>query len=288
MNKHYAVIGDPIAHSLSPVMHNIAFHDLKIDADYTRIQVKNQENSISEFLNMAKENLSGFNVTAPLKYSIIPFLDEISEASRFACSVNTVKVHDGKLFGDTTDGIGMECAVKRAFGISLEKKRILIVGAGGVAGALACHCVQKGVASVAIINRSIDKAEALSHRIKNVYPAFTVFVSSADDETKLKQLYHECDLVLQCTTLGMKETDPSPIRMEWISDDIPILDTIYLRTELQKQAKLKGNPVSNGLTMLLYQGVASFRIWTGKEPPVEKMYSALCEKTGTIPSSLHK
>ncbi len=271
----YAVIGDPISHSLSPIMHNAAFQALGMNAVYSAEHVLKDGDALPQFLDRARKTLCGFNITVPHKTAVIPFLDEISERSRLAMSVNTVTVKEGRLIGDTTDGTGLELAVQEAFGLELTKRHICIIGCGGVVRALAFHLANAGAASIAIINRTRDKADALLELVKVHFPMVECASAALADTALSGELLSRAELILQCTSVGLHEGDPTPIDSQLLPVQACYFDTIYRETELLKAARARGLRVSGGMGMLLHQGAASFRIWTDRQAPVEVMRQAL-------------
>ncbi len=269
----FAVIGDPIAHSLSPVMHNAALKSLNLEGTYEAHRVPLEE--LPEFAEYARKNLNGFNITVPHKKNIIPLLDEITEAAAFADSVNTVTVKDGKLYGDSTDGYGLETALFEAFGISVSGANIVFIGCGGAAHAAATYFAMRGAARIAILNRSVEKAIELAEKIKSKYPAVAAEAFPINDPESIKSAMKDAQIAIQCTSLGLKPDDPAPISAEYLPDGICYYDTIYKRTALYQAAEAKGIRCAAGLGMLLHQGARSLEIWTGKKAPVEVMRSAL-------------
>lgn len=269
----FAVIGDPIAHSLSPVMHNAALKSLELEGTYTAERVPLEE--LPQFAEYARKNLNGFNITVPHKKNIIPLLDEISEAAAFADSVNTVTVKDGKLLGDSTDGYGLETALFEAFGLSVCGANIVFIGCGGAAHAAATYFAMRGAARIAILNRSLDKAEELSGKLKAKYPAIIAEAYSISDDQAIRDAMNGAQIAIQCTSLGLKPEDPAPIPPELLPDGICYYDTIYKRTALYRAAEAKGLRCAAGLGMLLHQGARSLEIWTGRKAPVEVMRTAL-------------
>lgn len=270
---NFAVIGDPIAHSLSPVMHNAALKSLELEGTYTAERVPLEE--LPQFAEYARKNLNGFNITVPHKKNIIPLLDEISEAAAFADSVNTVTVKDGKLLGDSTDGYGLETALFEAFGLSVCGANIVFIGCGGAAHAAATYFAMRGAARIAILNRSLDKAEELSGKLKAKYPAIIAEAYSISDDQAIRDAMNGAQIAIQCTSLGLKPEDPAPIPPELLPDGICYYDTIYKRTALYRAAEAKGLRCAAGLGMLLHQGARSLEIWTGRKAPVEVMRTAL-------------
>ena len=269
---HFAVIGDPIAHSRSPLMHNAAFRALGIDADYTAIHVTRE--GLPDFLRSARTSLSGFNVTVPHKNAVIPFLDGVTPRASLAGSVNTVSVRDGKLFGDTTDGTGLERAVQEVFGLPLKSANVCILGCGGVVRALVFHLADAGCARIRILNRTAEKAAQLTDEILKHAPVLDCGFAALDDLPAVKNALDGSDLVIQCTSLGLRDGDGSPIDPALIPASACLFDTIYRETEILVRCRERGLRVSGGLPMLVHQGAESFRIWTGREAPVEVMRAA--------------
>ena len=269
---HFAVIGDPIGHSRSPLMHNAAFRALGIDADYKAIHVTRE--GLPDFLQQARTTLNGFNVTVPHKNAVIPFLDGITPRASLAGSVNTVSVRDGKLFGDTTDPIGLERAVQEVFGLPLKGANICILGCGGVVRALVFHLADAGCARLRILNRTAEKAALLTDEIHKHMPGLDCGFAALDDLPSVKSAFDGANMVIQCTSLGLKDGDGSPVDPALIPASACLFDTIYRETELLVRCRERGLRVSGGLPMLVHQGAESFRIWTGREAPVEVMRSA--------------
>lgn len=270
----YAVIGDPVAHSLSPVMHDAAFRALGLDADYAAFRVEAAR--LPAFMADARIRLKGFNVTVPHKQAVIPFLDEISDQARAAGSVNTVSVRDGRLLGDTTDGLGLELAVREAFGLEAKGLRILMIGCGGAVHAVARHLADAGAAAIRIANRTPEKALAMAESLRESAPASLIAEGAAlSDSDALRAFLADSDLLVQSTSLGLKSGDPPPVPPELIPESVCVFDMIYRETALLAACRARGMRVSNGAPMLLHQGAASFRIWTGLRPPLEAMRAAL-------------
>lgn len=269
---HFAVIGDPIGHSRSPLMHNAAFRALGIDADYTAVHVTRDD--LPDFLRRARTTLNGFNVTVPHKNAVIPFLDGITPRAALAGSVNTVSVRDGKLFGDTTDPTGLERAVMEVFGFPLKGAKVSILGCGGVVRALIFHLADAGCARIRILNRTVEKAAQLTEELRAHAPALDCGFAAIGDARAAKDALDGSDLVIQCTSLGLRDGDGSPVDPELIPASACLFDTIYRETDILARCRARGIRVSGGLPMLVHQGAESFRIWTGREAPVEVMRAA--------------
>jgi len=241
--KRFAVIGDPIAHSLSPNLHQEVYRQLELDVSFEQIHVT--PNSLDSFINSNK--LDGFNVTIPHKLSIIPFLKGLDEAAKTIGAVNCV--HNGK--GYNTDWIGFLKAMKLN-GVDLNGKNCTILGAGGAARAIAYGLVQADVNSILISNRTQAKADQLLDWINSIFP--TNFQSK------------NSDIIINCTPLGMWPDTESMPEVEIQNGQI-LADTIYnpLETAWLKAGKTKGAKTIGGLDMFIAQGLASADIWFGEK-----------------------
>ena len=241
--KRFAVIGDPIAHTLSPNLHQEVYRQLQLDASFEQIHVT--PNSLDSFINSNK--LDGFNVTIPHKLSIIPFLKGLDEAAKTIGAVNCV--HNGK--GYNTDWIGFLKAMELN-GVDLNGKDCTILGAGGAARAIAYGLVQADVNSILISNRTQTKADQLLDWINSIFP--TNFQSK------------NSDIIINCTPLGMWPDTESMPKVEIQNGQI-LADTIYnpLETAWLKAGKTKGAKTIDGLDMFIAQGLASADIWFGEK-----------------------
>lgn len=274
--RHFAVIGSPINHSLSPIMHNAAFQALGLDADYCPIHVPDNGVALRDFVEQSRFELSGFNVTVPHKQRIVQCIDELSPVGAMTGSINTVAVRDGRIFGTSTDGIGFELAVRDAFHYDLKDGAVALIGAGGAARAVAFQSVMQGVRRLTIINRTENHALALRDELLRHYSGMDVSCVVSSEFDAVARELSQSELAVQCTSLGLRHDDPDPLPLDVFPPDILFFDAIYSDTHLQSALRGRGNPVSNGLGMLLYQGVESFRFWfPGIEPPVEIMRNAL-------------
>ena len=243
--KHFAVIGDPISHSLSPMLHQEIYQQLGLDASFEKIHVI--PDNLHSFMN--SNELDGFNVTIPHKQSVIPFLDELDESAQTIGAVNCIK--NGK--GFNTDWIGFLQALE-INEFNLNGKDCTILGAGGAARAIAFGLVKAGVKSISIKNRTKDKAEQLLDWINSVF--------TNNDPSEIP------DVIINCTPLGMwPETESMPMALNEIKSNLTLVDTIYnpIETEWLKLGKEKGAKVIGGLDMFIAQGLASADIWFGKK-----------------------
>ena len=272
-----AVIGDPVAHSASPQMHNAALAELGIPARYSRIHVRPPE--LKKALALLRPaGFLGINCTIPHKPAVLAAVDEVDEGARRAGGVNTVVVApDGKLRGHSTDGPGFSNAVRECFGAGLGELRVLILGAGGGAGrAIAMQCAAEKCQSLMLINRSLDKLEPVLDAVAEIYP-FDRVGSGDFSDVFLRAGLKTSDLVVNCTALGMKPGDASPVPAKFLEARHLLYDTIYVghRTPLLAAGDAVGARGANGLPMLLHQGALSFRLWFGQDPPLETMRAAL-------------
>lgn len=272
-----AVIGDPVAHSASPPMHNAALVALGIPARYTRLHIKPDE--LTEALGLLHgAGFIGINCTIPHKAGVLNAVDIADDGAKRAGGVNTVVVRpDGKLHGFSTDGPGFSRAVRESFDTELRDLRVLVLGAGGGAGrAIAMQCAEEQCPALTLLNRSLDKLEPLLDDIAKVYPFDRV--SSGDlSDLFLKIGLANSDLIVNCTALGMNPGERSPVPAKYLTASHLIYDTVYVghRTPLLTAGDSVGARGANGLSMLLHQGVLSFRHWFQREPDIEVMRAAL-------------
>ena len=269
----YAVIGNPIAHSLSPVMQNAAFRALDLDAEYVPIHVLNDE--VAAFVEKAGKTLCGFNITVPHKKAVIPCLDEVEENARIAGSVNTVTIRDGKLSGCSTDGYGLQTALEEAFSFEIKGNDLLFAGCGGAARAVAFHFARMGLRKLYILNRTLETAQNLIRDVQQYYPAMEGEAAALSDKECCQEFLRKVPVMIQCTSLGLHPEDPSPVPLEFLHRDLQVFDTIYKPTALLRYCKENRIRYATGLGMLLHQGARSFSIWTGREAPLEVMRNAL-------------
>ena len=273
--KHFAVIGDPIAHSLSPAMHNAAFAAAGKDAEYTAIRVAPED--MEDFFASARKSLAGFNVTVPHKGAAMRLSDRLSEAAALSGSVNTVRIApDGTTDGDTTDGAGFERAIAEAFELPLAGTDLCFIGCGGVVQALVWHCALAGVRSIRILNRSLDKAQQLTESIRSRFPQIVTDCAAISDREKTADFLAQTRLAVQCTSVGLHADDPAPVDPALFpAEGLFYFDTIYRRTALLAALDQRGIPTQDGLAMLLHQGAKSYEIWFNEPAPVEVMRQAL-------------
>lgn len=273
--KIYGLIGYPVKHSLSPRMHNAALRALKINAEYKLFPLK--ENKIRSFLkDLENKNIFGLNVTVPHKEKVIPFLDKLSKEVRLIGAVNTIKRVGDKLLGFNTDGEGFVRHLTRDLKFNPKGKAIAVVGAGGAAKAVSVYLSKSAPKKISIYDTDKPKAKNLINHLKKNFKNNTEFFyldTLKDLDTK------NIDLLINATPLGLKRSDPLPIKPEFLHKGLLVYDLIYnpKETRLLKLAKKSGTKISNGLGMLLYQGARSFEIWTGRIAPINIMRKSIME-----------
>jgi shikimate dehydrogenase len=270
------VIGDPIEHSLSPTIQNAAFNHLELDFVFLAFRVKaaDLENAMR---GMHGLGIHGLNVTMPHKSAVIGCLDEVDFTVRFLGSANTILNRDGKLSGFSTDGVGALKALLEN-GVDLSGKKVLLLGAGGAAKAIAFVLVPE-VGELAILNRSTEKAEELAETLGHMFNRKVVGGALSPDA--IKATLRDSDVLVNATSAGMKPNlNQSIVAPQWLRSDLTVMDIVYdpVETRLAKDAKAAGAKIVSGVEMLIYQGAASFEIWTGKPAPIEVMRKAALNK----------
>ncbi|MDP3042380.1 MAG: shikimate dehydrogenase [Candidatus Omnitrophota bacterium] len=267
--KLYGLVGFPIKHSLSPCMHNAAFSALKIKAKYKLFEL--QAEQLEDFLNnLEKNNIGGFNVTIPYKEKVLPYLDFKSRGVGGIGAVNTVVIKDKKLRGFNTDFLGFSRHLKK---LKVTPKKTAIIGAGGAAKAVCFALGQSKVEEICIYDIDAYKSLNLASQFKDVFNLTKFSAVARIDELNLRGK----DLLVNASPVGMRPDDPCLIASEAIHRDLFVYDLIYnpAETKLIARARLAGAGFSNGLGMLLYQGILSFKHFTGKNAPAEIMRAAL-------------
>jgi len=270
----YGIIGYPVKHSLSPLMQTSAFQELGLDAVYVPFEVP-PENLEDAVKGLRALSVRGFNVTVPHKEKVAQLVDYLTEDAEILGAVNTVKNEGGELTGYNTDAEGFLRSLIEE-GVKLEGKRALMFGAGGAARAVGYALLKRGVKFLNIVNRSFSKAKKVAEILGRrgnvlVYPL---------KEGTVEALLKDTDIIVNTTSVGMKEGDPQLFDYSKIPSGITVVDIIYNppQTPLLKAAKEKGCKTINGLGMLVHQGAVAFEIWTGKKAPVEKMKKVLEEE----------
>ena len=269
---HFAVIGNPIKHSLSPVMHNAAFKRLKMNALYMLFE-KTREDFPAAVRQLKAMKVGGFNVTVPYKEEIIPYLDGLDEQARRIGAVNTVLNQKGRFIGYNTDAPGFIASLKEDLDFAPQGKNIFIIGAGGSARAIGFALAKEKAKTIVFRDCLAEKAKRLAKDIKGIFPDCLVSSVTSTIGDRLLTI----DLLVNASNCGMKNSDPLPIDPKILPAGIKVYDIIYnpAPTKLVKESGRKRIKAVNGLGMLLRQGTAAFEIWTNKKAPVELMRQAL-------------
>jgi shikimate dehydrogenase len=272
----YGVIGDPIKHTLSPAIHNAAFNYLKLDFVFLAFRVKAVELE-NAMRGMRGLGIHGLNVTMPHKGTVIAHLDEVDSTVKFLGSANTILNKDGKLCGFSTDGTGALKAL-RENGTDLSDKKVLLLGAGGSAKAMA-FSLAKEVRELVVLNRAAEKAKKLAETLERTLN--TKVVGGALSQDALADNLQDSDVLINATSVGMHpEANKSIVPPQLLHSDLTVMDIVYdpVETKLAKDSKAAGAKVISGVEMLIYQGAASFEIWTGRLAPIEVMRITVLNK----------
>jgi len=267
-----ALIGDPVERSLSPAMHNAAFEALGLNYVYLALRVP--QTALADALSGARAlNMVGMNVTHPHKINILGLLDELDESASMVGAVNTVKNDGGRLIGYNTDGAGAVRALESEVG-KLAGRKVLLLGAGGAARAIAFSLVRKD-AKLTIANRTASRARELSAAIKRGVGVDIEQVGMGGKE--LAKAVKQADILINATTVGMyPDINRTLVTAKMMHRGLIVNDIVYepLQTKLLREAKKAGARTVTGLGMLVHQGALSFEIWAGKRAPVRVMAAA--------------
>lgn len=261
MMKKFGIIGNPIKHSLSPVLHNYWFHKYEIDANYSIINVK--EKDLSDVITKIRnKEYSGINITLPYKQKIIPNIDLLVNDAQMTSSVNTIYMDkNNTIIGENTDVYGLQAAYLKKLE-NVSKKRTLIIGAGGVSPSVVLSLQKSGVKEISIINRTKEKCLFLKkkfHKLKIL------------DWNNLKDEIENYDIIINASSLGLKNGQDFDISFENTKSDSIYIDIIYnpLETKTLKYLKERDIKVFNGLDMFIYQGQKAFYLWNKINPEID-------------------
>jgi shikimate dehydrogenase len=307
------VLGDPVAHSLSPQMQNAALEACQMGTQYARFHIRGNElRSALSFLR--KLDFVGINLTVPHKIAATGQVDQLDESARRCGAVNTIKIEPGnrnhqpvadqaataketptahsavataddqKLIGFNTDGEGFVRAVRAEFSVDVRDLRVMILGAGGGTGrAIAWQCALENCERLLLVNRTLEKAHTLVEQLRPFFSGPRVLGPAARlealtfDETAMRLQLSDIDLIVNATPLGMNRSDPPPVPGRLLAPHHMVFDCVYgtSKNALLQAAEQAGARGANGLSMLLYQGALAFSIWFDREAPIEAMRKAL-------------
>jgi shikimate dehydrogenase len=265
MMKKYLVIGNPIEHSLSPLLHNFWINENKINAIYEKKKL-NEDEIEGLILKVKKKEVHGINITVPYKKKIIPFLDELSFEAKSTQSVNTIYLNNNRIIGHNTDIDGFEIGMKN-FQSYITKKKVLILGAGGVVPSIIFALNKMKVSEIIISNRTIKKAEDLKNFFKNLHiiewgtiPKF--------------------DMIINATSVGLNQDDQINLDFSSVKKNKLFYDVIYnpSETNFLKKGKKLGNKTENGKLMFIYQASSAFNLWHRIKPRINKQVIKLLDQ----------
>jgi shikimate dehydrogenase len=262
--KITGIFGNPIEHTLSPAMHNSAFHALQMDICYVPFRVT-PEHLPEAVQSIRSLNMMGVNITVPHKESVLPLLDKIDEEASFIGAVNTITNKDGFLTGYNTDGRGFTSSLAEE-DISIENKNIIIIGTGGAARSVSYYLSEKA-AKLSLFDIDTPKAARLASDLNRIRHNIVLL----DDIERIDAP----DIIINATPLGLKPDDPLPINQDHITSETVVCDLVYKKTPLLREAEKRNARIVHGAGMLLWQGVLAFELWTGIKPPVDVMRDAL-------------
>jgi shikimate dehydrogenase len=270
--KITGIFGDPVAHSLSPRMHNYAFEKLELDYTYVPFLVK-REDLKSAVDDIRKLNFAGVNVTIPHKEAVLDFMDELQPNANAIGAVNTVVNEGGRLKGYNTDGIGFTTSLRDVNFNPDNKQTAIIWGAGGVARAIAFSLAEVGIKKLILLNRTFERSKKLADRININFPEREMVAMNVTDPGVVSILKN-CDIFISTTPVGIEGFPVQP--SEFLSSKVFVYDAVYAKTTfLLEEARRAGSKCSGGLGMLIHQGARSFSLWTKLRPPVDLMREAL-------------
>ncbi len=281
--QKFAVIGDPVEHSLSPALHNWVFNQLHVDAHYDKINV-NSDQLPEVFAAMRDGVWQGLNVTIPHKMSILPLVDELSQSAQAIGAVNCVQQKDGKLIGHNTDYNGFGQLLDRN-GIDCTGKTVLVLGAGGAARSVLFSLFRNCPARIVVAARSPNKAD----RLVQWACEFSAFPEITRIELSLAgEVAGQANVIINCTPLGMAQYSPdNPLEHEWHTGQV-LVDTIYTpqETEFLKAGRKSGAKTVNGLDMFIYQALESQVLWLGDDLagriPVQEAKNFLIDRLSNV------
>ena len=261
MKKKFGIIGNPIKHSLSPVLHKYWFKKYNINADYEIIELSDKE--LPEIVNKIKNgDYTGINVTLPFKQKIINHIDKVVNDAELAGSVNTVLLNNDKtVIGENTDVYGLQAAYLKEIDNNLNKKA-LVIGAGGVSPSVILSIKKSGIKNISVTNRTEEKCIFLKKKFN-----FLNIITWEDLKSEIKNF----DIIINATSLGLKNGDDFNFNFDKTKDEVIYIDTIYnpLETKTFKYLRDEGRKVFNGLDMFIYQGQKSFYLWNKVNPEID-------------------
>ena len=271
MKKKFGIIGNPIKHSLSPVLHNYWFQKYNIDANYSIIDVQDV-NGLPRIIEQIRDKeISGINVTLPFKQKIVAHVDTIVNDAEITSSVNTIYLDaQENIIGENTDVFGLQAAYLKEID-NAQKKKTLIIGAGGVSPSVILSLQKSGVQEISITNRTREKCIFLKNKFKNLMII---------EWEKLQEVIKNFDIIINATSLGLKGSKDFDFNFDQTKNNLIYIDTIYnpLETKTLRYLKKMDIKVFNGLNMFIYQGQKAFYLWNKINPEIDEKLLELLVK----------
>lgn len=272
--KLFSVIGSPVSHSASPALQNFGLKACGVDGAYLAFDIK--EDQVADFVKtMRFLDIQGCNVTMPNKTAAAQNMDELSPASELIGAVNTIVNRDGKLYGHITDGEGFVANLKD-HGVGVKDQNIVLFGAGGAATAILVQCALDGAKSITVFNPRDDfyeRAQKLHEKVRQRVPECKIELYDLDAKDVMREKIDAADILVNGTMLGMKPKEDTTVITDttMFHEGLVVADAVYNpeETRLLREAKEHGCVVIPGKGMLLWQGVASFKLFTGKDMPID-------------------
>jgi shikimate dehydrogenase len=283
MTKRVVLIGHPVAHSLSGAMQQAAFDALGIDARY-ELWDRSPMELADAIAELRGDDFLGANVTIPHKERVVPVVDRLTEEAHATGAVNTITREGKRLIGHNTDVPGFKVALDRLVGKQKMPRQAVVLGAGGGARAVVYGLITEGFTKIVVFNRHLHHAEGMvRHFSKSA--AHMELKAMPWHESIIEAELAKTKLLVNATSIGL-HGDESPIPAEVLPPDLLVLDLVYRRTKLLRDAAAAGDRTADGETMLLHQGAAAFTLWTGQPAPLELMQTKLEEaRAGGIESA---
>ena len=277
------VFGHPVAENPTVVMHEAAYAEFGMNWRYLTIEVLPRDLN-DAMQGLRAMNMRGINLTIPHKVEVLPYLDRLSEAAELMGAVNTVVNIDGELFGENTDGKGFLRALTQDAGVDPEGTRVVVFGAGGASRAITVELALAGAQEITIVNRSPERGHTLVDLLNTKTPTSATY-STWDGPF---QIPDDTDIVINATSIGLfPDIDAEPnLDYSTLTRDMTVCDVIHSpTTPFLRKARQLGSATLDGVGMLVYQGAIGFKLWTGRDAPVEVMYEALADAFGLEPTS---
>ena len=270
------ILGDPVSHSLSPLMHNHACEAMGLDLCYVPLHVK-ADQLAAAIAGLRAMQFLGANVTIPHKVMAVALMDRLADSAIKVGAVNTIVNDGGLLVGHNTDGAGFIRSLEETISIDYAAATVVLLGAGGAARSVAFALAEKRVSQIVIINRTQERAEELKRLLERDFSSLSIVVKGIDDE--YGDLISTGKLVINATSLGLKaDLKSAPVWVDRLTKDHVVCDIVYRAQEknpLLVAARDKGATTLGGLGMLLHQGAIAFHLWTGIEPPIDVMRTSI-------------